>query len=140
MNIHEYQAKAVLREFGVPTPRGHAAFSVDEAVKAAEELGGPVWVVKAQIHAGGRGKGGGVKVVKSIEDVRKEADNILGNAADHPADRAQTASRCNRIYMEDGSDDRPRALSVAVWSTGRPRGRIVHRLHRRRHGHRAGGA
>ena len=71
MNIHEYQAKAVLREFGVPVPRGVAAFSVDEALTAANELGGPVWVVKAQIHAGGRGKAGGVKVVKSIEDVKK---------------------------------------------------------------------
>ena len=65
MNIHEYQAKAVLREFGVVVPRGHAAFTVDEAVKAATELGSPVVVVKAQIHAGGRGKAGGVKVVKS---------------------------------------------------------------------------
>ncbi len=69
MNIHEYQAKEVLRSFGVPTGKGHAAFSVDEAVKAAESMPGPVWVVKAQIHAGGRGKGGGVKVVKSVADV-----------------------------------------------------------------------
>jgi len=65
MNIHEYQAKAVLREFGVPVPRGHAAFSVEEAVKAASDLGSPLLVVKAQIHAGGRGKAGGVKLVKS---------------------------------------------------------------------------
>src|SRR5690348_2451905 len=78
MNIHEYQAKEVLRGFGVPVPAGQPAFSVEEAVKAAEALGGPVWVVKAQIHAGGRGKGGGVKVVKSIEDVRKEAQRMLG--------------------------------------------------------------
>ena len=78
MNIHEYQAKEVLRGFGVPVPKGKAAFSVEEAVAAAQELGGPVWVVKAQIHAGGRGKGGGVKVVKSIEDVKKEASRILG--------------------------------------------------------------
>ena len=63
MNIHEYQAKTVLRELGVPVPRGLPAFSVEEAVAAATELGGPVWVVKAQIHAGGRGKAGGVKVV-----------------------------------------------------------------------------
>ena len=73
MNIHEYQAKAVLREFAVPVPRGIPAFSVEEAVKAAHELGGPVWVVKAQIHAGGRGKAGGVKVVKSIADVERDA-------------------------------------------------------------------
>ena len=78
MNIHEYQAKAVLREFGVPTPRGHAAFSPEEAVKAARELGTAVVVVKAQIHAGGRGKAGGVKVVKSIEEVRREATRLFG--------------------------------------------------------------
>jgi succinyl-CoA synthetase beta subunit len=76
MNIHEYQAKEVLRSFGLPVPSGYPAFSVDEAVAAAQQLGGPVWVVKAQIHAGGRGKAGGVKVVKSIDDVRKEAQRI----------------------------------------------------------------
>ncbi len=79
MNIHEYQAKAVLREFGVPVPRGVAAFSPDEAVKAANELGGALWVVKAQIHAGGRGKAGGVKVVKSVDDVKNEAKRLLGS-------------------------------------------------------------
>ena len=78
MNIHEYQAKEVLRSFGVPTGRGHAALSVEEAVKAAESMPGPVWVVKAQIHAGGRGKGGGVKVVKSVSEVRIEAQRMLG--------------------------------------------------------------
>ena len=78
MNIHEYQAKQVLGAYQVPVPRGHVAFTPDEAVKAAEELGGPVWVVKAQIHAGGRGKGGGVKVVKSLEEVREEATRMLG--------------------------------------------------------------
>ena len=78
MNIHEYQGKAVLKEFGVPVAVGLPAFSVDEAVAAAEKLGGPVWVVKAQIHAGGRGKGGGVKVVKSIDEVRAEAERMLG--------------------------------------------------------------
>src|SRR5260370_36500577 len=81
MNIHEYQAKAVLREFGVPVPRGHAAFSVAEAVKAAQDLDAPVLVVKAQIHAGGRGKAGGVKVGKSKEDVRKEGERLLGAGA-----------------------------------------------------------
>src|SRR6202035_1833373 len=79
MNIHEYQAKAVLREFGVPVPRGIAAFRVAEAVAAAKELGGPVWVVKAQIHAGGRGKAGGVRVVKSVEDVGRGAERLLGS-------------------------------------------------------------
>ena len=79
MNIHEYQAKAVLAKFGVPVAHGLPAFSAEEAVKAAKELGGPVWVVKAQIHAGGRGKAGGVKVVKSIEDVEKEATRLIGS-------------------------------------------------------------
>ena len=77
MNIHEYQGKDVLRGFGVPTAKGIAAFSIDEAVKAAQTLGGPVWVVKAQIHAGGRGKAGGVKVVKSVDEVKKEAERIF---------------------------------------------------------------
>ena len=78
MNIHEYQGKELLREHGVPTPRGVACFSVDEAVSAAQELGGDVWVVKAQIHAGGRGKGGGVKVAKSPEELKALAEEILG--------------------------------------------------------------
>jgi len=102
MNIHEYQAKQVLREFGVAVPKGKAAFSVEEAVAAAKELGGPVWVVKAQIHAGGRGKGGGVKVVKSLEDVRKEAERMLGmTLVTH-----QTGPHgrvVKRLYIEDGS-------------------------------------
>src|SRR3954464_8433313 len=102
MNIHEYQAKQVLGGFGVPVPKGKPAFTVEEAVKAAEELGGPVWVVKAQIHAGGRGKGGGVKVVKSIDDVKKEATRLLGSTlVTH-----QTGPKgkvVNRLYIEDGS-------------------------------------
>src|SRR5205814_8763820 len=79
MNIHEYQAKAVLREFGVPVPRGLPAFSVEEAVTAATDLGTPVLVVKAQIHAGGRGKAGRVKVANSVDDVRQEATRLLGS-------------------------------------------------------------
>lgn len=78
MKIHEYQGKEILRQFGVPTPRGVACFSVDEAVAAAEVLGGALWVVKAQIHAGGRGKGGGVKVARSLDEVRQAAGQILG--------------------------------------------------------------
>src|SRR5687768_8486529 len=70
VKIHEYQGKEIFRKFGVPTPRGFPAFSVEEAVEAAKKLGGKVWVVKAQIHAGGRGKGGGVKLAKSLEEVR----------------------------------------------------------------------
>ena len=102
MNIHEYQAKAVLREFGVPVPKGIPAFSVEEAVKAAGELPGPVWVVKAQIHAGGRGKAGGVKVVKSLEDVEKEAKRILGSIlVTHQT--GPKGKQVNRLYSEDGS-------------------------------------
>ena len=78
MKIHEYQAKEILKKFNVAIPQGKIAFSVDEAVKAAEELGGSVWVVKAQIHAGGRGKGGGVKVAKSLDEVKDYAEKILG--------------------------------------------------------------
>ena len=78
MKIHEYQAKQVLAKYGVPVPRGQVAFTVDEALKAAQALGGEVWVVKAQIHAGGRGKGGGVKVSKGLDAVRKNAEAILG--------------------------------------------------------------
>jgi len=102
MNIHEYQAKAVLREFGVPVPKGIPAFSVDEAVKAADQLGGPVWVVKAQIHAGGRGKAGGVKVVKSVDDVKKEAARLLGSTlVTHQT--GPRGKQVNRLYIEEGS-------------------------------------
>src|SRR5438045_7600232 len=97
-----YQAKAVLREFGVPVPRGEAAFSVDEAVKAASSLASPVLVVKAQIHAGGRGKAGGVKVVKSKEDVRKEAERLLGPVlVTHQT--GPHGKQVNRLYIEEGS-------------------------------------
>ena len=103
MNIHEYQAKQVLGSFGVPVPRGHVAFSADEAVAAAEKLGGPVWVVKAQIHAGGRGKGGGVKLVKSIEEVREEANRMLGmTLVTHQT--GSEGKEVGRVYIEEGSD------------------------------------
>ena len=102
MNIHEYQAKEVLRGFGAPVPRGKAAFTVAEAVAAAKELGGPVWVVKAQIHAGGRGKGGGVKVVRSLDDVKKEAERMLGmTLVTHQTGPHGRTVR--RLYIEDGS-------------------------------------
>ena len=114
MNIHEYQAKAVLREFGVPVPRGQAAFSVEEAVKAAKDLGAPVVVVKAQIHAGGRGKAGGVKVVKSTEDVRKEAERLFGSVlVTHQT--GPHGKQVNRLYIEEGSAiDREFYLSALV--------------------------
>jgi len=102
MNIHEYQAKAVLAKYGVPVPRGHAAFSVDEAVENARKLGGPVYVVKAQIHAGGRGKAGGVKVVKSLDDVKKEAERILGSTlVTHQT--GPEGKEVHRLYIEEGS-------------------------------------
>src|SRR6266567_5040341 len=114
MNIHEYQAKAVLREFGVPVPRGVPAFTVDEAVKAAHDLGGPIWVVKAQIHAGGRGKAGGVKVVRSIADVGREAQRLVGSTlvTDQTGPRGKVV---NRLYVEEGSTiDREFYLSALV--------------------------
>jgi succinyl-CoA synthetase beta subunit len=102
MNIHEYQAKSVLKEFGVPVPRGVPAFTVDEAVKAANDLGGPVWVVKSQIHAGGRGKGGGVKVVKSVDAVKSEATRMLGmTLVTHQTGPQGRVVR--RLYVEEGS-------------------------------------
>jgi succinyl-CoA synthetase beta subunit len=102
MNIHEYQAKAVLGAFGVPVPHGYPAFSVPEAVKAAESLGGPVYVVKAQIHAGGRGKAGGVKLVKSVEEVEREAKRLLGSILVTHQTGPQ-GKQVNRLYIEEGS-------------------------------------
>jgi len=103
MNIHEYQAKTLLADFGVAVPQGKVAFTVDEAVEAARELGGPVWVVKAQIHAGGRGKGGGVKVVHSMEDLATTADEILGmQLVTHQT--GPEGQKVKRLYIEDGCD------------------------------------
>lgn len=103
MKIHEYQGKEILRQFGVPVPRGIPAFTVQEAVEAAQKLGGPVWVVKAQIHAGGRGKGGGVKVAKSIEDVKAKAEGILGMQLITHQTGAE-GQKVRRLYIEDGAD------------------------------------
>jgi succinyl-CoA synthetase beta subunit len=103
MNIHEYQAKEVLKGYGVVVPRGHVAFTPDEAVKAAEELGGSVWVVKAQIHAGGRGKGGGVKLARSLDEVRSISDEIIGmQLVTHQTGPAGQLVR--RVYIEEGAD------------------------------------
>ncbi len=103
MKIHEYQGKEILRQFAVPVPRGIAAFTVQEAVEAAQKLGGPVWVVKAQIHAGGRGKGGGVKVAKSIEDVKQLATEILGmQLVTHQT--GALGQKVRRLYIEVGAD------------------------------------
>jgi len=103
MKIHEYQAKEIFRKYGVPTPRGVPCFSVDEAVQAARELGGPVWVVKAQIHAGGRGKGGGVKLARSAEEVKALASQILGmRLVTHQT--GPEGQKVRRLLIEEGAD------------------------------------
>jgi succinyl-CoA synthetase beta subunit len=103
MKIHEYQGKEILRKFGVPVPRGIAAFTVQEAVEAAQKLGGPVWVVKAQIHAGGRGKGGGVKLGRSIDEVKALATEILGmQLVTHQT--GPEGQKVRRLLIEDGAD------------------------------------
>ncbi len=105
MNIHEYQAKALLKEFGVPVLAGGVAYTPGEAEARAKELGGPVWVVKAQIHAGGRGKGGGVKVVKSIDAVKEAAQKLIGMQLVTPQTGPQ-GKEVKRVYIEDGCDIR----------------------------------
>lgn len=103
MNIHEHQAKSLLGRFGVNVPRGHVAFEVNEAVKAAKQLDGSAWVVKAQIHAGGRGKGGGVKVVDSLEKVKSAAEQILGmQLITHQT--GPEGQQVKRLYIEEGCD------------------------------------
>jgi succinyl-CoA synthetase beta subunit len=103
MKIHEYQGKDILRNFGVPVPRGIPAFTVQEAVEAAQKLGGPVWVVKAQIHAGGRGKGGGVKLARSVDEVKTLAGQILGmQLVTHQT--GPEGQKVRRLLIEDGAD------------------------------------
>ncbi len=105
MKIHEYQGKEILRQYGVPVPRGIACFSVDEAMNAARTLGGPVWVVKAQIHAGGRGKGGGVKLARSMDEVRAHAGAILGmQLKTHQT--GPDGQKVRRLLIEEGADIR----------------------------------
>jgi succinyl-CoA synthetase beta subunit len=127
MNIHEYQAKEIFQKYGVPTPKGKVAFSVEEAVENAKKLGGPIWVVKAQIHAGGRGLGGGVKLAKSIEEVEKLAGEILGmTLVTHQT--GPEGKLVQKIYIEDGVDiqdefylgmvlDRAKEMPVMMAST-----------------------
>jgi succinyl-CoA synthetase beta subunit len=113
MNIHEYQAKELLAKFGVPVPAGHAAMSVEEAVRAAEQLPGPLWVVKAQIHAGGRGKGkfkelgpdakGGVRLARSIDEVRANAEEMLGKTL-VTVQTGPEGKQVQRLYITDGVD------------------------------------
>ncbi len=103
MKIHEYQGKELLRKFGVVVPQGFPAFTVDEAVEAAKKLGGPVWVVKAQIHAGGRGKGGGVKLARSIDEVRQLSSEILGmQLITHQT--SPQGQKVRRLLVEEGAD------------------------------------
>src|SRR5690348_9168351 len=113
MNIHEYQGKELFRKYGVATPRGYPAFSVDEAVDAAKKLGGPVWVVKAQIHAGGRGKGGGVKLARSIDEVKSLAQQMLGmTLVTHQTGPAGRVVR--RLLIEEGADIRKELYAALV--------------------------
>ena len=113
MKIHEYQGKDILRQYGVAVPRGIACFSVDEAVAAAQKLGGSVWVVKAQIHAGGRGKGGGVKVAKSLDDVRTYATSILGMQLKTHQTGPDGQKVC-RLLIEEGADIKKEIYLAAV--------------------------
>ena len=127
MNIHEYQAKQVFAEYGIPTPRGIVANTIEEAVEAAKELGGNIWVVKAQIHAGGRGLGGGVKLAKSLEEVEKYADEILGmTLVTHQT--GPEGKVVHKVYIEEGADikdefylgvvlDRAKEMPVIMAST-----------------------
>ena len=144
MNIHEYQAKAVLKEFGVPVSRGVPVLKVEDAEAAAKELGGPLWVVKSQIHAGGRGKGkfkeaaagekGGVRLAKSVEEVKQFCKEMLQQHAGHHPDRprrqaGQPPLYRGRLRHREG---------ILPLGAGRPRdlARLLRGLHRRRHGHR----
>jgi succinyl-CoA synthetase beta subunit len=120
VKIHEYQGKEIFREFGVPTPRGIPAFSVDEAVEAAKKLGGKVWVVKAQIHAGGRGKGGGVKVAKSLAEVKEHAARILGmQLVTHQT--GPGGQKVRRLLVEEGADIKKELYAGMVVDRGTQR-------------------
>jgi succinyl-CoA synthetase beta subunit len=117
MKIHEYQGKEILRQFAVPVPQGIHAFTVQEAVEAAQKLGGPVWVVKAQIHAGGRGKGGGVKLARSIDEVKKLATEILGmQLITHQT--GAMGQKVRRLLIEDGADIKKEYYASLVTDRG----------------------
>ena len=116
MKIHEYQAKEILRKYGVPTPRGMPCFSVDEAVEAARKLGGAVWVVKAQIHAGGRGKGGGVKLARSSRkcaSTRRDTRNDNQDSSD-----GARRQKVRRLLVEEGADIARNCTSAWSWIAG----------------------
>ena len=148
MNIHEYQAKEVLAKFGVPVPAGFSAMSVEEAVAAAAKLPGPLYVVKAQIHAGGRGKGkfkelgpdakGGVRLARSADEVRAAATDMLGNTL-VTIQTGEHGKQVNRLYVTDGVDI-AKEFYLALAGQSRHRSRVDGRLDRGRDGHRNGGA
>ena len=133
MNIHEYQAKQVLKGFGIAVPRGGVAFTPDEAVKVGNALRTRSWVIKAQIHAGGRGKGGGVKVVKSIGEVSLEAERMLGMTLVTPQTGPE-GKVVHRIYVEQGCDIE-RELYLALSGGSQHIAHRLYRIDRRRHGH-----
>ena len=138
MKIHEYQGKEILRNFGVPVPRGIPAFTVQEAVEAAQKLGGPVWVVKAQIHAGGRGKGGGVKLARSVDEVKRLAGQILGmQLVTHQT--GPEGQKVRRLLIEDGADIKKEYYVSVVTDRGFAEGRLM-ASSEGRHGHRGSGA
>ncbi len=122
MNIHEYQAKEILRQFGVATLKGKVASTVDEAVQAAKDIGGNIWVVKAQIHAGGRGKGGGVKLAKSLEEVRSHAQNILGMNLVTPQTGPE-GKKVLKVFIEQGCNIKKEYYVAALLD--RAVGRVV---------------
>jgi succinyl-CoA synthetase beta subunit len=145
MNIHEYQAKALLRDYGAPVSDGRPVMRAEEAKTAAGELDGPLWVVKAQIHAGGRGKGtfkeadagdkGGVRLAKSVEEAESEAKAMLGRTlVTHQTGPAGKV--VNRIYIEDGSGIEKELYLALLVDRSHPH--LVRVLHRGRHGHRRG--
>ena len=115
MNVHEYQAKQIFAKYGVPTPKGIMAESVKDAVIAAQTLGGPVWVVKAQIHAGGRGLGGGVKLAKSLEEVEQLSNEILGMTLVTHQTTAE-GKLVQKLYIEDGADIKDEFYLSVVFS------------------------
>ena len=113
MKIHEYQGKEILRQFGIPVPRGYPAFSILEANEAAQKLGGPVWVVKAQIHAGGRGKGGGVKLARSLAEVSEMASQIFGMQL-QTHQTGPEGQKVRRLLIEEGADIKKEYYLAAV--------------------------
>src|SRR6185312_12124731 len=122
MNLHEYQAKEVFRSYGIAVPAGRVAATAAEAVSVAQSLGGPVWVVKAQVHAGGRGKAGGVKVARDIETVRAAAAGMLGQRL-HTKQTGPDGLPVEKVYVESGSEIE-REIYVSL-TLNRERGRIA---------------